>query len=561
MENRDYVREIKKVLLTSPIRERLGNSDNVPFKDLISNNLNEVMESIEILESKENKPLKIVIVGEVKAGKSSLINALLSVEVSEVDVLESTSSVIEVTYDKKRSVKKSKDITKIGLDLEYLKKINLVDTPGLKSITINNEQKTLSYIQNADLILFVMDATHIGQEDIEEALEVLASYRKPIVGIINKCDLLDDNYDNILDYIKYEYDLHIKEFFMISSYLEFQNKVSKNAKAGETDLIISSYTKLKDNFIKLTEYIDNVYKNAEYIKINSTNSSTSALIQKDIVNHYDYLKSVTMLLEELKKHEKLLDNKFDYISAKMEFEINDWINRSFLENEISKIKDDIENTNIYINENYVNELINKKKIEFDSMFFKEWSECLQEVNNEIDGNIKRYMENINYRNELINAPTFKLEYDKTNLNEMLITVGTGAVLGVTSGTVVSIYAAGVGTSAATVSMGTALMTYCPPLLIAGTVTGAVGKLLYDKIQNDKKNKDVLNDVDEFRESIKGDILNGLKEGYIKSSKDIVNTTIEIYKNSKGIFLNKYELENLLEELDKYIEKLNINLDK
>lgn len=561
MEDRKYVKEIKKILINSPIRTKLGHSENVPFKDIISKNLNEVMEGIEIIERNNNKPLKIVIAGEVKAGKSSLINALLSKEVSEVDVLEATSTILEVVYDKERSIKKAKGITKIGLDLDYLRKINLVDTPGLRSITINNEQKTLDYIQNADLILFVIDATHIGQEDVGEALEVLSSYGKSIVGIVNKCDLLQDNYDGVLEYVKDEYDLFIDDFFMISSYLEFQNKVSKNAKAGSTDLIVSNYTHLKDNFLKLSEYIENIYKNSETVKLDSVNSTATSLIQKDVVSHYDYLKSISMLLEELKKHEKLLDNKFDYICAKMDFEISDWINRSFLDYEVSKIKEDIENASVFINENYINDLINKKKIEFDRLFFNEWSECLQEVNREIDDNIKKYMENINYRDELINAPTFKFEYNKADLNEMLITVGTGAILGATSGTVVSIYAAGVGTSAATVTMGTALMTYCPPLLIAGTITGGVGKILYDKIQNDKKNREILNDVDIFREKIKYDILDSLKEGFITSSKDIVSTTTEIYKNSKGINMSKYEIENFLDEINKYIEKINLFINE
>ncbi|MDO7205082.1 hypothetical protein Q5M85_14000 [Paraclostridium bifermentans] len=38
------------------------------------------------------------------------------------------------------------------------------------------------------------DSTHIGQEDIKDAVELIASYGKPIVGVLNKGDLLHDNY-------------------------------------------------------------------------------------------------------------------------------------------------------------------------------------------------------------------------------------------------------------------------------------------------------------------------------------------------------------------------------
>ena len=71
-----------------------------------------------------------------------------------------------------------------------MKKINIVDTPGLKSITQSNEKKTIDYIKYADLILFVIDATHLGQEDTIEALDLLSEYTKPIIGVVNKCDLL-----------------------------------------------------------------------------------------------------------------------------------------------------------------------------------------------------------------------------------------------------------------------------------------------------------------------------------------------------------------------------------
>lgn len=556
MKSKNYTEYIKDNLIKSPVRMRLGDCENVPFKELIIRNLDSVMEDLEIIESKDKTTLKIVIVGEVKSGKSSLLNALVSLEVSEVDVLESTSKIIEVVYDKDKRVKKDKEIVRVGLDLEYLKKINFVDTPGLKSITVNNEMKTMNYIQNADLILFVIDATHLGQEDVEEALEVLFKYRKPIVGIVNKCDLLQDSLDRVLDYVKDEYELYIDEFFMISSYLEFQSKISDYIKAGDTDLVIYNDKQLKDNFARLIQYIDNVYQNSEIIKSKSMRESIHGIVQKDIVNHYDYLKSANMLIDELKKHEKLLGNKQDYIIAKMDFEINDWLNRSFLQSEVNKIINDVDCTNLYINENYINDIVNKKKMEFDKIFFNEWSECLQEVNNEIDDNIKKYMENINYRNELLNAPHFKLECEKVNVNDMLLSVGTGAILGATSGTVMSIYAASIGTSAATVTMGGALMTYCPPLLIAGTVTGAIGKILYDKIQSDKKNKEILRDIEEFRETIKYDILNRLKDGYEASSNEIVGTTTDIYKKSKGIYITKYEIENLLKDIDSYIEKMN-----
>ena len=117
---------------------------------------------------------------------------------------------------------------------------------------------------------------------------------------------------------------------MISSSLEYQYKISQQAIAKSTDLIVSNYTELRENFKKLTDYIQSIYKNSNETKYKSIKTSIEGIIQKDIIEHSDYNKSVNVLLDELNKYEILLKNKKDYIKAKMEFEINDWLDRFFL---------------------------------------------------------------------------------------------------------------------------------------------------------------------------------------------------------------------------------------
>lgn len=560
MDNKNYIYEIKENILESPIRKRLTEEVNIPFKKVVTENLNKTVENIKALENNKDKAVKLVIVGEVKSGKSSLVNALIGKEISEVDVLEATSSIIEVVYGKEYSIKKNKNITQVSLNIDYLKKVNIVDTPGLKSITLKNEKKTLDYIQNSDLILFVIDAAHIGQEDILEALDIIAQYQKPIVGILNKSDLLQDNKDAVLEYIKEEYNIYIDDFFMISSYLEYQDKMSKKVKAGNTDIVISNYKELKNNFNSLVKFIDDISKNHEEVKENSLKSSLEAIIHKDIVNHHEYKQSLLILGEELKKHEKLLQNKFDYVKTKMEYEVSDWCNSVFLREELNKVKDDIKSSNIYINDVYINDRVNRKKIELDELFFKEWSECLREISDQLDDNIKKYIEKITYRNELLDAPMLNIESGKGNINEILATVGTGAILGATSGSIISMYSAAIGSSSASVTIGGALMTYCPPLLIAGTVSGAVGKAIYDKVKSDKNNKEILADIDDYIYKLRYKIIEELNDGYFRASQEIVSTTIEILKNLKGIFTNKYDMEKLGDEIEEYIIRIKKNID-
>ena len=239
----------------------------------------------------------------------------------------------------------------------------------------------------------------------------------------------------------------------------------------------------------------------------------------------------------------------------MEFEINDWIEKVFLVEETNIITKNIDMAREYINEDYINKTINDKKNELDNIFFKEWNECIKEVNEITSNNIKSFIDNTSYRKENIELPKIKLDSTDMNINEMLATIGAGAILGATSGSIVAAYASGIGASAHTLTIGSAMLTYCPPLLIAGTLTGGIGKLIYDKLKNDQRSKDMLNDIDRFKTNIKIDVNNALMNMYANASKEIVKANQEIFESSKDIYLNEYELNDLKVRIQEYIKVL------
>ncbi len=555
-EINECIQEVKLDFLRSPLRTKLSQEENIPFKNLVIKNLNDSMDNLELLEINKTNPLKIVIVGEVKSGKSTLVNALLEKDISKTDVLEATSSILEVTYGEKYDTKIVDCVTKIYLDLDILKKINIVDTPGLRSITTKNETKTLNYIQNADFIVFVIDATHIGQEDIINTLDIIESLKKPIIGVINKCDLLQDDKDEVLEYINEEYGLYIDKFFLISSYLEYEAKIKNDYLDDVESIKEEDYKELRENYELLKNYIDELYRNSNGVKEESLKSSLQGIIQKEIILNYDYYKSISILSEEILRYEKILRNKLDYVTSKMNFEIDDWIDRIFFYDQINKINNNLEYANEYINESYINKCINEKKDELDKLFFNEWEECIREVQYEINNNINKSVERVYYKDEFLNNTHYKIDKNDLNLNDILASVGTGAILGVTSGGIASVYAAAVGSSAASVTISSALMIYCPPLLIAGTICGAVGKIIYDKLKSDKSNKDMLQDIEKFIAGLRESIKIELKSNYYKCSEEIINTSCEIFKKEKNINMSKYELEEFINNMEKYVEELN-----
>ncbi len=549
------IEEARCTFIESPVRNYLMKEKNVPFKKIIKHNLEEVMNNFDILLEKPYSQLKLAIMGEVKSGKSTLVNAIVGREVSEVDVLEATSSIINIFYNEEETYDIDQNCINIGINSDVLKDISIVDTPGLKSITSENENKSIKYIQNADIVLYVFDSTHIGQEDIKDAVELIASYGKPIVGVLNKGDLLHDNHQEVLDYIEDEYDLYIDKFFIISSHLEYQNNIIKNAVAKEHDLVSEYSDELKRNFVSLIEFLKSIRTSNDEIKLQSVNSSIEALKHKEKVYHYEYLKSLEMLSQELSNHKNLLNGKFDYIQAKMEFEINEWLDKSFLEDEIHRINKNMDIAREYINDSYINNIINNEKVKLDELFFKEWNECIKEVNSITDNKIKEFIKDINYRDYNIDLPKVKLNEEEIDMNEMLATIGTGALLGATSGSALAVYAAALSASAPSVTIGAAMLTYCPPLLLAGTVTGGIGKVLYDKLKQDQMNKDIIEDIESFKDNIKFEIKNILIDIYEKASKEIIRIDQGIFENSKDVCMNEYEIEEFQADLKEYIDKL------
>lgn len=549
------IEEARCTFIESPVRNYLMKEKNVPFKKIIKHNLEEVMNNFDILLEKPYSQLKLAIMGEVKSGKSTLVNAIVGREVSEVDVLEATSSIINIFYNEEETYDIDQNCINIGINSDVLKDISIVDTPGLKSITSENENKSIKYIQNADIILYVFDSTHIGQEDIKDVVELIASYGKPIIGVLNKGDLLHDNHQEVLEYIEDEYDLYIDEFFIISSHLEYQNNIIKNAVAKEHDLVSEYSDELKRNFVSLIEFLKSIRTSNDEIKLQSVNSSIEALKHKEKVYHYEYLKSLEMLSQELSNHKNLLNGKFDYIQAKMEFEINEWLDKSFLEDEIHRINKNMDIAREYINDSYINNVINNEKVKLDELFFKEWNECIKEVNSMTNNKIKEFIKDINYRDYNIDLPKVKLNEEEIDMNEMLATIGTGALLGATSGSALAVYAAALSASAPSVTIGAAMLTYCPPLLLAGTVTGGIGKVLYDKLKQDQMNKDIIEDIESFKDNIKFEIKNILIDIYEKASKEIIRIDQGIFENSKDVCMNEYEIEEFQADLKEYIDKL------
>ena len=77
------------------------------------------------------QPLLFVVVGEVKSGKSSLLNALFGQEFAKADVLPTTDKICIFRYGKEeKTVDVSPQLIERYLPINFLQDFNIVDTPG-----------------------------------------------------------------------------------------------------------------------------------------------------------------------------------------------------------------------------------------------------------------------------------------------------------------------------------------------------------------------------------------------------------------------------------------------
>ncbi|MEO1620846.1 MAG: dynamin family protein, partial [Cyanobacteria bacterium J06632_3] len=118
-----------------------------------------ITKTVQNLQENINQPFLFVVIGEVKAGKSSFINALLgSGEICEVGADPRTNMVTKIIYtegDGYSRETKPGELREIGRPVPILKQIAIVDTPGTNSPLQQHEDITKEFIPNSDLVVFV----------------------------------------------------------------------------------------------------------------------------------------------------------------------------------------------------------------------------------------------------------------------------------------------------------------------------------------------------------------------------------------------------------------------
>src|SRR3954469_16776640 len=105
------------------------------------------LDSLHGLLTNIREPLLFVAVGEVKAGKSSLINALFGQEIAKADVLPMTDRVCIFRYGpQEKQIELSQRLIELHLPINFLRDFNIVDTPGTNTMVAEHQTITENFV-------------------------------------------------------------------------------------------------------------------------------------------------------------------------------------------------------------------------------------------------------------------------------------------------------------------------------------------------------------------------------------------------------------------------------
>ena len=213
----------QKLKLLSRFHEALNITRDVGDKE-IENRLEVVIDRL------QNHVFSIAIAGEFSTGKSTLINALLGVEILPTALKACTAVVtrvravqanevpsIHILY--RKSGRRSASPKELGniltfdalnqddqpLEAEILvekgtildRGIEIVDTPGVNDPEAHGEQVTLSYLPRADAIIYL---THAARSFKASEIDFIKDRIAPedsqrVIFAVNACDLIEDDDD------------------------------------------------------------------------------------------------------------------------------------------------------------------------------------------------------------------------------------------------------------------------------------------------------------------------------------------------------------------------------
>lgn len=171
------------------------------------------------LAAERSRPVRLAIVGEFNAGKSTFINALIGADVAPTGVLPTTATLHHLRWapdpiarisfvhghepperivplPELRATLKPLDASTVRrvellMPLPFLVRVEILDTPGFNAPDPQHVAVARAAFEEADVAVWLLDATQAMKQSEREVLEEAKRARLPLQMLVNKADRLD----------------------------------------------------------------------------------------------------------------------------------------------------------------------------------------------------------------------------------------------------------------------------------------------------------------------------------------------------------------------------------
>lgn len=392
------------------------------------------------LAEEAERPLLILVMGEFKTGKSTFINTLLKDDILTTDALPATAVVTLLTFGEEKTAtihyldgtKEPYDVSKLAeitaegdetkealrkniefVELTYpnelLKKMEIVDTPGLNVHKQSHIVSTENFQSRADIVLWLFRPTGGGKKSEKEAIATLGQRLKPL-AIVNRIDDIDEDeetVDEVLQKIKKRFGDTVSDVIGVSAqqahdailsgepetpiesrwqnFLErLQTQIAEQSEPLKEKSIcekINEFCSLLNNSITNKECELNTrekyFSNIEAAKEN---------LKRSITNLTDAMNFCRRKQEQIKNLKSFFENNFQYVAAAewsdpevfMNTELETIRSLSWLKNFLATISSDEANKFIREIDMY------SEQFERSRIHVRDWSYAIKLLLNEND---------------------------------------------------------------------------------------------------------------------------------------------------------------------------------
>ena len=338
------------------------------------------------------KHFTVSVFGKVKAGKSYIGNLIMGQPIRNASIASSYDKLGPLTvhvYDRGKiheqneiSIEKECNGKEFYVDqneaTSTIQWVNIggmcwFDTPGIGSVTIENEELAKEYVKNSDLVIFACNSDAAGTRQEFSEIRKLHDMDKPILLLLTQSDTYDYDEDDDGEEIsilvpKSEEDRNAQEAYMLETLreqgmedvLKYADILTVSALLA-TEAIKNNDEEMfqQSNIGKLLEKLSSITKNdAAEIKRNTPKSRINEMIDSIIVD----LNSVS---EEINKYCAVIAINKKNLSERKEWmieQIKASLNVRILEI-IGKAKAEVESSGNTIPESELSKKINSALLE------------------------------------------------------------------------------------------------------------------------------------------------------------------------------------------------------